>query len=74
MRIEGHYDPNADIAWLRLEGYEPIQVVTEEVEFGLKEVDLATGRVVGLEYWHASGKLPRDFLSMLPLPPIGVAG
>ena len=74
MRIEGHYDPDADIAWLRFEGYEPTRVVAEEVEFGLKELDPTTGRVVGLEYWKASGTLPQEFLSMLPSPPIGVAG
>jgi uncharacterized protein YuzE len=74
MGIQGHYDPEADIAWLRFEGYDPAQVVAEEVEFGLKELDPENGHIVGLEYWHASKKLPRDFLSMLPAPPIGVAG
>jgi hypothetical protein len=27
MRIEGHYDRDADIAWLRFEGYDPSTVV-----------------------------------------------
>jgi uncharacterized protein YuzE len=74
MRIEGHYDAKADIAWLRFEGYEPARVVAEEVDFGLKELDAKSGRIVGLEYWRASERLPSDFLSMLPSPPVGVAG
>lgn len=73
MRIDGHYDEAADIAWLRFEGYDSERVVAEEVEFGLREVDPTDGSVVGLEYWQASKKLPREFLKMLPSPPIGVA-
>jgi hypothetical protein len=46
-------------------------VVAEEVETGLREIEPATGRVVGLEYWRASDTLPEDFLRMLP--PRGVA-
>jgi uncharacterized protein YuzE len=71
MRIDGHYDPDADIAWLRFEGYDGATVVAEEVEAGLREIEPATGRIVGLEYWKASATLPEDFLRMLPPP--GVA-
>jgi hypothetical protein len=42
MKIEGHYDKRADIAWLRFEGYDPATVVAEEVEFELRELDRAT--------------------------------
>lgn len=73
MKIDGHYDANADIAWLRFEGYDPSTVVAEEVESGLREIDPDTGRTVGLEYWHASETLPADFLQMLPPPQLGVA-
>jgi uncharacterized protein YuzE len=74
MKIDGHYDEQADIAWLRFEGYDPATVVSEEVEFGLREVDPRDRHVVGLEYWRASERLPSEFLRMLPVPPVGVAG
>jgi uncharacterized protein YuzE len=68
MRIDGHYDPKADIAWLRFEGYDPARAVSTEVDFGLREVDSVSGRVVGLEYWRASELLPADLLDRLPPP------
>jgi uncharacterized protein YuzE len=74
MKIDGHYDEQADIAWLRFEGYDPSTVVAEEVEFGLREVDPSDRHVVGLEYWRASERLPAELLRMLPQPPVGVAG
>jgi uncharacterized protein YuzE len=73
MRIDGHYDAEADIAWLRFEGYDPTTVVAEEVDTGLREIDPATGATVGLEYWRASTSLPADLLDMLPPPQLGVA-
>ena len=73
MKIDGHYDQQADIAWLRFEGYDPATVVAEEAEFGLRELDPAERRVVGLEYWRASKNLPAELLAMLPAPPLGVA-
>jgi uncharacterized protein YuzE len=74
MKIDGHYDEKADIAWLRFEGYDPTKVVAEEVEFGLRELDPTERHVVGLEYWRASERLPGDLLRMLPSPPVSVAG
>lgn len=74
MKIDGHYDEQADIAWLRFEGYDPATVISEEVDFGLREIDSRDRHIVGLEYWHASQRLPADFLRMLPAPPVGVAG
>ena len=74
MKIDGHYDARADIAWLRFEGYDPSTVVAEEVATGLREVDPSTGATARLlEYWHASVSLPADLLSMLPPPQLGVA-
>lgn len=70
MKIDGHYDPDADIAWLRFEGYDSKTVVGEESAAGLREIDPATGRVVGLECWHASATLPAELLSLLPPPGI----
>jgi uncharacterized protein YuzE len=74
MKIDGHYDPQADIAWLRFDGYDPSTVIAEETEFGLRELSSADQRLVGLEYWQASKRLPADLLAMLPAPPVGVAG
>lgn len=73
MRIEGHYDRAADIAWLRFEGYDPARAVADEAEFGLVETDPDTSGVVGLEYWRASCTLPEAFLSMLASPEAGIA-
>ena len=73
MKFEGHYDPEADIAWLRFEGYDPATVVGEEIETGLQEIDPASGRIVGLEYWHASQTLPGELLAMLPPPTVATA-
>ena len=74
VKIDGHYDANADIAWLRFEDYNPATVVAEETEFGLRELDPADKRIIGLEYWRASERLPQDLLRMLPSPAVGVAG
>jgi uncharacterized protein YuzE len=74
MKIDGHYDEQADIAWLRFEGYDPATVISEEVDFGLREIDPSDRHVVGLEYWRASERLPAELLRMLPGPPVGVAG
>jgi uncharacterized protein YuzE len=73
MKIDGHYDERADIAWLRFEDYDPTTVIAEEDTLGLRELDPTDRHVVGLEYWRASHNLPADLLRMLPAPPIGVA-
>jgi uncharacterized protein YuzE len=73
MRLEGHYDAKADIAWVRFEGYDPSTAVGEQIESGLRELDPVTGRVVGLEFWQASRRLPAEFLSILPPPQVEVA-
>lgn len=73
MRIDGHYDADADIAWVRFEHYDPSTVVADETDIGLRELDPGTGAVVGLEFWQASRQLPADFLRMLPPPQIQVA-
>jgi uncharacterized protein YuzE len=71
--IDGHYDRAADIAWLRFAGFDPATVVAEEFEAGLRELDPASGHIVGLEYWRASEVLPAELLAMLPPPSVGVA-
>lgn len=74
MKIDGHYDEQADIAWLRFEDYDPETVLAEEADFGLREFDPVDQHLMGLEYWRASETLPADLLRMLPSPPISVAG
>ncbi len=74
VRIDGHYDERADIAWLRFESYDAATVISEEVDFGLRELDPNDRHVVGLEYWRASQRLPGDLLRMLPEPQVGVTG
>ena len=67
--MDGHYDRVADIAWLRLDGWDADTVRVEQAASGLVERDRDTGRVVGLEYWEASQKLPAELLNALPAPP-----
>jgi uncharacterized protein YuzE len=73
VKIDGHYDEKADIAWLRFEGYAPETVIAEEADFGLRELDPQDRQLVGLEFWHASDTLPRELLRLLPSPPVGAA-
>ena len=40
---------------------------------GLREIDPATGLVVGLEYWNASATLPEELLALLPPPGVAAA-
>ena len=42
----------------------------ERRDWGLVERDRSSGRVVGLEYWDASRRLPRELLDALPTPPV----
>jgi hypothetical protein len=43
------------------------------IEHHLREIDPSTGRIVGLEYWHASTALPQDLLTLLPPPGVAAA-
>ena len=67
--MDGHYDRAADIAWLRLEGWEKSLVRVDETGSGLVERERTTGRVIGLEFWQASTRLPAELLDALPAPP-----
>lgn len=49
--IDCRYDPEADIAWLRCEDYDPTTVVAKETDLGLREVDPVTKEIIGLEFW-----------------------
>jgi uncharacterized protein YuzE len=67
--MDGHYDRAADIAWLRLEGWDEQRVKVEKTASGLVERDRESGRILGLEYWEASKRLPAELLDALPAPP-----
>ena len=67
--MDGHYDRSADVAWLRLDGWSAERLVVEEKPWGLVERDHNTGRVLGLEFWRASSRLPSELLDALPAPP-----
>jgi uncharacterized protein YuzE len=69
VTMDGHYDRVSDIAWSRLEGWGKARVRVEESDSGLVERDRTTGRVIGLEFWRASTRLPAELLDALPVPP-----
>lgn len=67
--MNGHYDREADIAWLRFDGWDPKRVQVVETDFGLCEREHESGQILGLEYWEASRRLPDELLNALPRPP-----
>lgn len=67
--MDGHYDRDADIAWLRFDGWASDRVEVESTSTGLIERDRLSGRIVGLEFWAAAEHLPRELLEALPKPP-----
>lgn len=64
MVIFAHYDADADIAWFPIG--ESDDVVSERVRGGLREYDRTTHRLVAIEVWDASTRLPRRLLEALP--------
>jgi uncharacterized protein YuzE len=69
VKLDGHYDGEADIAWFRSERYEADTVIAEETDIGLREIDPSTGEIVGVEFWQATRVLPDDLLRVLESPP-----
>ena len=67
--MDGHYDRATDIARLRLEGWAKDRMRVEETGSGLVERDRSTGRVISLEFWQTSTRLPAERLDALPAPP-----
>ena len=61
-----YYDREADIAWLPTGDSQ--DVVSEEVEWGLIDHDARTDKVVAIEVWSASKRLPQEVLATLPAP------
>jgi uncharacterized protein YuzE len=66
--VYAHYDREVDIAWFQFGEAEmsPIDH-SEEMEWGLIDRD-SQGRVVGLEFWKASERLPAALLDALHQP------
>lgn len=63
-----HYDRECDIAWFRFEPVEPNTMFSEQTGWGLRDLDRASGKLVGLEFWRASDRLPQELLDALPAP------
>lgn len=61
-----YYDTAADIAWFPTG--ESDDVVSERVPDGLRDYDRATHRLVAIEVWGASTRLPANILEALPAP------
>lgn len=66
-----YYDREADIAWLPTG--RSASVVSEQVEWGLIDHDATSDRVVAIEIWSASERLPPEVLANLPEPAGGGA-
>ncbi len=61
-----YYDRDADIAWLPTG--ESDDVVSERAPGGLRDYDRASRRLVAIEVWDASTRLPANILEALPAP------
>jgi uncharacterized protein YuzE len=61
-----YYDSDADIAWFPTG--ESDDVVSERVPNGLRDYDRASHKLVAIEVWHASTRLPVSILEALPAP------
>lgn len=61
-----YYDSDADIAWFPTG--ESDDVVSERVPGGLRDYDRTTHRMVAIEVWDASTRLPASILEALPAP------
>ncbi len=66
MVVFAYYDTDADIAWFPTG--ESDDVVSERVPGGLREYDRASRKLVAIEVWDASTRLPRTLLEALPAP------
>ena len=49
MRLDGHYDPRADVAWLRFEDYDPQSAIDEESDrsFGMTRTEVTCANCGG---------------------------
>jgi uncharacterized protein YuzE len=61
-----YYDRDADIAWFPTGDSD--DVVSERVPSGLRDYDRISHKVVAIEVWDASTRLPASILDALPVP------
>lgn len=61
-----YYDRDADIAWFPTG--ESVDVISERVPGGLRDIDRVSREVVAVEVWDASTRLPATLLESLPAP------
>jgi uncharacterized protein YuzE len=61
-----YYDSDADIAWFPTGDSD--DVVSERVPGGLRDYDRASHKLVAIEVWDASTRLPASILEALPAP------
>lgn len=61
-----YYDSDADIAWFPTG--ESDDVVSERVPGGLRDYDRTSHKLVAIEVWDASTRLPASILDALPAP------
>ena len=61
-----YYDADADIAWFPTG--ESDDVVSERVPGDLRDYDRAGNKLVAIEVWNASTRLPASILEALPAP------
>lgn len=73
MSFYAHYDRDADIVWLHVEPLEGSSVRSEEAGHGLIDRD-PEGKIVGVEVWRASDRLPAAMLELLPAPQVRAHG
>jgi len=61
-----YYDRDADIAWFPTG--ESDDVVSERVPGGLRDYDRTSHKLIAIEVWSASTRLPANLLDALPAP------
>jgi uncharacterized protein YuzE len=66
MRRFAYYDREADIAWFPTG--ESDDVVSERGPGGLRDYDRTSHKLVGIEVWAASTRLPASLIEALPAP------
>jgi uncharacterized protein YuzE len=64
MKADSYYSPEGDIAYLHVRPSERMR--TEELDWGLRDYDVESGELAGLEVWDASKVLPRELVESLP--------
>lgn len=64
MKPASYYSPDGDLAYIVVRPSERVR--TEELDWGLRDYDVESGELAGLEVWSASTVLPRELLESLP--------